>query len=72
LPVPDSPVISTVRSLLAAVAIWQSKVFITGELPIMPLSLKGNSVITLAFSMDDMEVFNCLENSILMSGLPPR
>src|SRR5205809_4119654 len=51
LPVPDSPVISTVRSLRAAVAIWQSRVFMTGEFPTMPLFLKGSSAIPNCFSI---------------------
>src|SRR5436305_1431195 len=64
LPVPDSPVIRTVRSLFAAVAIWQSRVFITAELPTMPLFLNGRSAITERFSITVVQIlFGCYDSS---------
>ena len=42
LPVPDSPVIRTVRSQRAVVSICRARAFMGGEFPIMPMSFREN------------------------------
>src|SRR5256885_3045529 len=42
LPVPDSPVIRTVRSHRAVVSIWRARALIGGELPMMPMSFRND------------------------------